>query len=48
MEVQIATLAVEETDDTPSKTAPTEKSGLSQIINISDHSNLTKLLLVTA
>ena len=47
-EVQTTTLAVEEeTDLTPSKST-TKNFGIHQVINVSDHSSLTKLLLVTA
>ena len=47
-EVQTATLAVEETDSTSSKTTAPENLGLCQLINVSNYSSLTKLLLITA
>ena len=47
-EIQTATLVVEDTDSKPSTPATIDNTGLSQLINVSNHSSLTKLLLVTA
>ena len=47
-EIQTATLAVENTDSKPSTPPTIDNTGLSQLINVSNHSSLTKLLLVTA
>lgn len=47
-EIQTAALAVEDTDSQPSTPATVDNTGLSQLINVSNHSSLTKLLLVTA
>ena len=49
-EIQTTALAVEDTNSKPSNATPAivDNTGLSQIINVSNHSNLTKLLLITA
>ena len=47
-EIQTATLVVEDTDSKPSIPPKIDNTGLSQLINVSNHSSLTKLLLVTA
>ena len=47
-EIQTTTLTVDDTNPEPSTPATVDNTGLSQLIKIANHSNLTKLLRITA